>query len=85
MEQKERKRYLNDEQCQEVAGRIKAQMPQYADARAAWDKIPNPKSSYPFLFIPVWPADLEQVNERVTRLFHPAEAAVIMAAVAKED
>ena len=86
MSKQKQKRHLNDEQCQEVARRIKTEMRHYEAATVAWEKIPNDaKAAFPFSFIPLWPTDLEQVNERVTRLFHPAEAAVIMAAVAKED
>ena len=79
------KRYFNNEQCQEVARRIKTEMPHYEAATVAWGKMNNQTGRFPFAFIPLWPADLEQLNEKVTRLFHPAEAAVIMAAVAKED
>jgi len=77
--ERERKRYFTDSQCRAAAARIKAQMPQYQEARTAWGKLDPKTGGFPYSFVPLYPADPEQIRERITRLYHPAEAAVILA------
>ena len=77
-QERERKRYFTDVQCRAAAARIKAQMPQYSEAKDAWGKLDPKTGGFPYSFVPLYPADFEQIRERVNRLYHPAEAAVIL-------
>ena len=77
--ERERKRYFTDVQCRKAAARITAQMVQYQEAKSAWDNLNPQTGGFPYSFVPLYPADLEPVRERITRLYHPAEAAVILA------
>ena len=78
-QERERKRYFTDSQCRIAAARIKAEMPQHQEAKSAWEKLNPQTGGFAYSFVPIWPADLEQVRERITQVYHPAEAAVILA------
>lgn len=78
-QERERKRYFTDSQCRIAAARIKAEMPQYQEVKSAWEKVNPQTGGFSHSFIPIWPPDSEQAKERITQVYHPAEAAVILA------
>ena len=73
------KRYLNDDQCLQVAGRISDQLRRYPELKSAWDR--GTCGACVAEVVPIWGPDLETVTIKVNRLFHPAEAAVIIPAL----
>jgi hypothetical protein len=76
---RERRRHLNDDQCKDVALLISAEMRDYEPACADYfSKGPHQSGDLLYPFVPVWGSDYDAVVEKVKRLFHPAEAAVII-------
>ncbi len=71
------RRFLSDEDCKAVAGRISDQLRRYPEHKAAWDRS-HPADNPTAIVVPIWGPDLETVKAKIERLFHPGEAAVII-------
>jgi hypothetical protein len=72
-----RKRHLTNDQCKRTAAKIKAEMPQFEQARQEYVAC-SPQQSYSGSFVPIWPTDPDACHAKIRYLFHDAEAEIII-------
>jgi hypothetical protein len=72
----ERMRHFSDEYCKAAAREISGQLRDYPAHLALWEQSTCEKMLAPV--VPIWGPDFATVKEKITRLYHPAEAAVII-------
>ncbi len=74
----QRPRFYSDGRCKVIATRIAGELANYEKHKIAWDVSRGP-DKYLAPVVPIWGPDLATVKVKVARLYHPDEAAVIIA------
>ena len=84
-----KKRYLSDVQCKAAAARISAEMKQDREGREKWGDqwaahVPIGEGIFTRGKKPsnlIWPGELDKARPVIEHLYHPEEAALIIAAL----
>ena len=86
--ERQRTRHFNDAACKVIAARISGELREYPKHLELWNKpVALNADGRPSRLasgghapaVPIWGPTFEAVTEKVNRLYHPEEAAVIIA------
>ena len=75
-----KKRYLTDAECKKAAARISGEMKDYPAHLALFRGSKLPDLNFAVIY-PLWGPDLDEVKTKIEHLYHPEEAALIIAAL----